>query len=66
MIEEPSFTPEEVVAFHPRFWLWPSTIQNGVPLPLTDTVIDADTFEYDIHPGPGVVRLRFLPREGES
>ena len=24
-------------------------------------IIDADTFEYDIKPGPGVIRLRFLP-----
>jgi len=23
-------------------------------------IIDADTFEYDLHPGPGVIRLRFL------
>lgn len=26
-------------------------------------IIDADTFEYDLHPGPGVIRLRFLPAE---
>ena len=25
--------------------------------------IDADTFEYDLHPGPGIIRLRFLPGE---
>lgn len=24
-------------------------------------IIDADTFEYDIPQGPGVIRLRFLP-----
>jgi hypothetical protein len=24
-------------------------------------IIDADTFEYDLHPGPGIIRLRFLP-----
>jgi hypothetical protein len=29
-------------------------------------VIDEDTFEYDIHPGPGVVRLRFLPAADET
>ena len=28
----------DVVAFQPSLWLWPSTIQNGVPLPATETV----------------------------
>jgi len=26
-------------------------------------IIDADTFEYDLKPGPGIIRLRFLPGE---
>lgn len=25
-------------------------------------IIDADTFEYDLQPGPGVIQLRFLPQ----
>jgi endonuclease YncB( thermonuclease family) len=24
-------------------------------------IIDGDTFEYELRPGPGVIRLRFLP-----
>jgi hypothetical protein len=25
-------------------------------------IIDADTFEYELRPGPGTIRLRFLPQ----
>jgi hypothetical protein len=36
---------------------------GGWPKASEVRIIDADTFEYDIHPGPGIVRLRFLPAE---
>jgi hypothetical protein len=33
------------------------------PKAASTRIIDADTFEYDLRPGPGVIRLRFLPAE---
>jgi hypothetical protein len=41
-------TPEE--EYHGT---WPKAVETRI--------IDDDTFEYDIKPGPGVIRLRFLP-----
>jgi hypothetical protein len=39
---------------------------GGWPKASEVRIIDADTFEYDIHPGPGIVRLRFLPADSPA
>ena len=56
--------PEDVVAVHPRLWLWPSTIQNGAPVPLTDTVIDVRFWCRTVTEGDGLAAAGTACRPG--